>query len=164
MARSAGRRFNDSILHYVEDLSDFSFFQESRFMKPLLLSSVLDLRHTAGGRFNPAISQVHFILLSCDFSPFSIALYEFSSFPDHVYLFFWCRSRLWLVIQILFHRSKIILSWTIHDQIIIEMITFPDHDNCQSLLSLFYIASCVHARVRLKIIACESTESVGRPM
>jgi hypothetical protein len=77
MARSAGRRFNDSILHYVEDLSDFSFFQESRFMKTLLLSSVLDLRHTAGGRFNPAISQVHFILLSCDFSPFSIALCEF---------------------------------------------------------------------------------------
>jgi succinate dehydrogenase hydrophobic anchor subunit len=42
------------------------------------------------------------------------------------------------------------------------MIAFPDHDNCQSLLSLFYIASCVHARVGLKIIACESTESVQK--
>ena len=60
------------------------------------------------------------------------------------------------------HRSKIILSWTIHDQIIIEMIAFPDHDNCQSLLSLFYIASCVHARAGLKIIACESTESIQK--
>ena len=88
---------------------------------------------------------------------------HYINFSDHFYLFFWYR---FIVIgdQILFHRSKIILTWTIHDQIIIEMIAFPDHDNCQSLLFLFYIASCVHARVGLKIIACESTESVGRPM
>ena len=48
MPRSAGTRFNDSILHYVEDLSDFLFFQDSGFMTTLLLSSVPDLRHTGG--------------------------------------------------------------------------------------------------------------------
>jgi hypothetical protein len=58
----------------------FSLFQERMFIKILLLSSVLDLRHTAGGRFNPAIPQVHFALRSCQFSPFSIALHEFNYF------------------------------------------------------------------------------------
>ncbi len=49
-----------SNLHLVEDLSDFPFVQDSGFMTTtLLLSSVLDLRHTGGGRFDSAISQVY---------------------------------------------------------------------------------------------------------
>jgi hypothetical protein len=68
MARSAGRSSAFVLfLHLVEDLSDIPFFQDSGCMTKFLLSSVLDLRHTGGGTFNSAISQVHFVMTSCDF-------------------------------------------------------------------------------------------------
>lgn len=61
------------VMHYAKALSDISLFQESRFMKNLLLSSVFALLLTFGGRFNPAILQVHFVFWSCQFSALSIA-------------------------------------------------------------------------------------------
>ena len=112
----------------VESISDFSLFQESRFMKTLLLSSELDLRHTARGKFK------HFP--RCILFPGAVNFLHFQLHFMNVTTsdsswFCWCRSRLW-VIQILFHRSKIIR--TNHDRINVEMIAYPDQDCCQSSL------------------------------
>ena len=154
MARSAGRRFNDSIMHYFEDLSDFSFFQESRFMKILLLSSVLDLRHTSGGRFNPAIPQVHFVLPSCQFSLFSIALFEFILINSTCSFDVDLDCGGWFKFCSIDPRSsypgkgtaKLTSKWSYFPIMIAVTKYFP----------LFYISSCVHARVTLQIIACAS--------
>ena len=59
-----------------------------------------------------------------------------------------------------FCRSKFILSWTNHVQIIIRMrsAAFIDHDNCQFLLAPLH-TTCVCVTMILKFIACEPTES-----
>lgn len=62
------------VMHYAKALSDISLFQESRFMKNLLLSSVFALLLTFGGRFNPAIPQVHFVLVVSIFCAFNCIL------------------------------------------------------------------------------------------
>ena len=43
-------------------------------------------------------------------------------------------------------ESKIILSGKRHDQINIEMIAFPDHDSCQSLLPSVRIARSLNLK------------------
>ena len=158
MARSAGRRFNDSILHLVEDLSDFPFFQDSGFMTTLLLNSVLDLLHTGRGRFNPAISQVLFVLLSCVLNAFSIAL---NKFVLNIYLFFSCRSRFWSVSQIFIDpRSSIPEQITTKLSSEMRADAFTDHYNCQFLLSPLHTSCvCVRMVLNLNFIACEPTES-----
>ncbi len=130
-------------------------------MTTLLLNSVLDLLHTGRGRFNPAISQVLFVLLSCVLNAFSIAL---NKFVLNIYLFFSCRSRFWSVSQIFIDpRSSIPEQITTKLSSEMRADAFTDHYNCQFLLSPLHTSCvCVRMVLNLNFIACEPTESFQR--
>ena len=127
-------------------------------MTTLLLNSVLDLLHTGRGRFNPAISQVLFVLLSCVLNAFSIAL---NKFVLNIYLFFSCRPRFWSVSQIFIDpRSSIPEQITTKLSSEMRADAFTDHYNCQFLLSPLHTSCvCVRMVLNLNFIACEPTES-----